>query len=286
MKRICRAHKAKSILCGVIAIVLSGCAGHIPRPVAASGDQVLISYTCRFPSGELAATTDKIIHDASSLSRSSVYLPGRFSPRLLTAGAPLTGLAARQRAFEDEILVQLAARAVGLQEGDNTAILLRGDLMPELSPADRYFKIAKVRTRDKELRISKQEYVSRVGQEPAVGQRFTVDPAFPGTIAEVTDNEVVVTFPLPPDGVVQTPFGKGLVKDAGNHYEIDIDAHIGTLVRTGGIIGRIQHVDPIMITIDYGYPFGGESLACMMKIESVIKAKPETATATQEKIEK
>jgi FKBP-type peptidyl-prolyl cis-trans isomerase 2 len=71
---------------------------------------------------------------------------------------------------------------------------------------------------------------------------------------------------------VQTPFGKGTVKESGNVYIIDIDAKVGALVRSGPMVGRIVEVgegETGTITIDYSHPFGGESLDCDITLEGI-----------------
>ncbi len=68
---------------------------------------------------------------------------------------------------------------------------------------------------------------------------------------------------------VATPFGEGTVKELPDHYEIVIDAHVGSFVRSGGLIGQITKIDDRFISIDYSRPFGGVALLCDVLVESL-----------------
>ena len=70
-----------------------------------------------------------------------------------------------------------------------------------------------------------------------------------------------------PGSVVDTPFGKGTIKENEKNYEIVIDASVGHLVRSQGLVGRVSEVQDRTIVIDYGNPFGGETLSCDVKVE-------------------
>lgn len=67
--------------------------------------------------------------------------------------------------------------------------------------------------------------------------------------------------------MVDTPFGKGAIRENEKNYEIVIDASVGSLVRTRGLVGRISEVRDGSIVVDYGHPFGGETLTCDIKVE-------------------
>jgi FKBP-type peptidyl-prolyl cis-trans isomerase 2 len=111
------------------------------------------------------------------------------------------------------------------------------------------------------------EYKARTGKEAAVGQEVSLDPAIPGKVASVSENEVLIRYFVQPGSVVDTPFGKGTIRENEKNYEIVIDAAAGNLVRTGGLVGRISEVRNDSIVLDYGHPFGGETLACDVRVE-------------------
>jgi len=244
---------------------LAGCAAGRSGRVIAAGDPVRVVYTCFDASGALAATNDRAAAQDGGAPKGHLFVPPReFSPLMLTAG---TRPEAKDRGFDEELAAGLAVAVMGIGEGETKRIELAGGPMEGISDGDRYLKMATVRKRAKELRLGREEYLTRTGREPEKGRRFVLDPALPGVIEEVTDKEVVIRFPLPEGGAVQTPFGRGTVRDAGDQWEIVIDAAVGRIVRSGPLAGRISEVNERFFTIDYGYPFGGESLRCDVTAE-------------------
>jgi len=74
-----------------------------------------------------------------------------------------------------------------------------------------------------------------------------------------------------PEAQIQTPFGPGKVTEAPTDLKITIDARVGSLARTGPLVGRVAAVDDNSITLDYGHPFGGEELNCDVVVEPAAK---------------
>jgi FKBP-type peptidyl-prolyl cis-trans isomerase 2 len=105
---------------------------------------------------------------------------------------------------------------------------------------------------------------------PEAGKIFSYDSAFDGRVEEVTEKEVDVRL-LPKEGaVVKTPFGEGhIISEDADSYKIDIDARVGSLVRSAYLIGRITDVDDKTMTIDYRNPFGGETLFCDVTVQDI-----------------
>ena len=77
-------------------------------------------------------------------------------------------------------------------------------------------------------------------------------------------------LPMSRDGAqVETPFGKGVLREEADHCGIAIDARSGTLVRSGPLAGRIVSMNDRSFVIDYGHPFGGETLSCDVAVKAV-----------------
>ncbi|ABB31689.1 hypothetical protein GeomeDRAFT_0234 [Geobacter metallireducens RCH3] len=250
----------------VVAVgLVAGCAAPERGGLIKAGDPVRVTYTCFDGTGALAATNVREAAGNNGVKKGPLFLPSRdYSPLQLTAG---TRPEAKDRGVDDELAAGLAGAVVGKGVGEVASVELAGGPLEGLSGGDRYLKMATVRKRAKELRLGREEYLTRTGREPEKGRRFVLDPALPGIVEEVTDKEVVIRFPLPDGGVVQTPFGPGTVRDGGDQWEIVIDAAVGRIVRSGPLAGRISDVNERFFTIDYGYPFGGESLRCDVKAE-------------------
>ena len=53
-------------------------------------------------------------------------------------------------------------------------------------------------------------------------------------------------------------------------------------MRTGPLVGRIIAVENGLFTLDYGLPFGGETLVCDVVVEPQVKI-PETQQTRKEK---
>jgi len=280
-------HKTMNLLslsvCAAACLSLSACsAPQVVRP----GDKAQISFDCRLPAGELAATTFPDASVAQS-PKSPLYLPrtGPESVEVTAGAAPPRSPNNDRLSFEEEIMEFLAQRIPGMHEGERARFELEAARYPVSSPTDKLVKIAKVRKRQKEMRISGEEFIARTGKSPELGAPFVLDRMFPGKVSEVTDKEVLIHFAPVAGESLTTPFGAAAVREFPDHYELEIKAEKGNLIRTGGMAGRIAAVDGDLITIDYGHPFAGERLACEVKVVRVEPAPaasaPDPAMARQ-----
>jgi FKBP-type peptidyl-prolyl cis-trans isomerase 2 len=184
---------------------------------------------------------------------------------------------AQEKGFEGELIARLSQAIVGLPVGEKQTIEVKAENLPEQQKGVWLIKMARVRTRVKEMHFTPEEYESKTGNKPEVGRKFTFDPALPGRVESVTDKEVIVRFSGENGKEVSTPLGKGVIVERPDHYDIVVDAKPGSLIRSGELIGRVLTADDRDITIDFGNPFGGESLKCDVLIES---AQPGTEEKT------
>ncbi|HCE67623.1 MAG: hypothetical protein A2X82_01515 [Geobacteraceae bacterium GWC2_55_20] len=255
----------------LLSAALNGCSG--APAVIRTGDRVELGFSCRLPGGELAATTrpDSAVGDDR---RSPFYLPRNGAETvILTAGKQADDLKQDRVSFEEEIMKRLGSSLSGLREGERTVLELQAERYPAATPKDRFLRMATVRKRQKEMRLAPEEYTSRAGKAPEVGQRFVIDPLVPGKVSEVTDKEVVIHFAPEPGKPLLTPFGPVTVRETPTHYELEIATEKGRPVRTGGMVGRISAVERDSFEIDYGHPFGGEKLHCDVKVASIVPAE-------------
>lgn len=270
----------------LIALALSGCATVEPARVIKPGDRVGVHFTCRLPDGEIASSTDKSIADNSALPKSVIFLASSGNDAVkLPTGSELDELRKKPgRAMEEEIISQLADAVVGMNYGESRTLKLTAATVPASEGDKHILQMARVRHRPKELHLSVAEYKSRHHGDPVVDENYTIDPAFPGKVTAVTENEVVVRFYAKAGDIVNTPFGKGVVRELADRYEFGIDARKGSLVRSGPLVGRISAVDDRFISIDFANPFAGEELTCdvrteMAKAEKSAAGKPEEKAA-------
>ncbi len=270
----------KMSLTALLTVPLVACAG--PPAIVRQGDKVDMSFTCRLPDGGLAVTT---FPDASVTgeAKSPFYLP-RTGPDTVSVMAGIQSPESKtplRQPFEQEILQRLATLIPGLKEGGQVQCILEADRYPVSSPNEKLVKMAKTRKRQKEMRLSIEEYTNKTGRNPEAGQLFVLDKLVPGKVSEVTEKEVVIRFSPMQGKDLVTPFGPVTVREAADQYDLEIGAETGRLIRTGGMVGRISAVDKDSFTIDYGHPFAGEKLKCEVKVESVEPRKREEAAPAQ-----
>jgi FKBP-type peptidyl-prolyl cis-trans isomerase 2 len=242
--------------------------------VVRSGDKAEINFTCRLQNGELAATT-RPDATVTGETKTPLYLTrnGSDDTVAVTAG-PLSAVSLQQgrQPFEQEIIARLAPKITGMKVGEQTQLAIAADRYPVSAPNEKQVKMALVRKREKEMRLTVEEYTNRSGKSPEVGQPFVLDKLVPGKITEVSDKEVLIRFaPVEAKDLV-TPFGPVTVRETADHYELVIATEIGRLLRTGPMAGRISAVDTESMTIDYGHPFAGEKLNCDV---TVVKVTPQ-----------
>ena len=267
-------NKVSSLLTMTLLVAaLSGCSS--TPIVVRSGDQVEMSFTCRLPGGELAVTTLPEL-DVAREVKSPLYLQ-RLGPETVSMPA-IQALATPGlkgvKDFELSAMDYLAPHAIGAVVGEQKSVVLSAPRYTGLPKNEEYISIARIRNYPKVVRMKPEEYIAQTGQKAEVGQRYAIDPAIPGSVSEVSDKEVVIRFTAQAGTRVRTPFGKGVIRENDSEYSYSIDAVKGTLVRTAEMVGRIVDVDENSIGLDYGHPFGGETLLCEMTVKSIEKPAP------------
>lgn len=243
------------------------------------GDKVGIQFTCRFPNGDIAASTSTAVAKDTSLHKSPVFLPrSKDDPVEVTAGQSVAAKIPPVP-FMDEIVNRIAVSLPGTMPGEKRTIEIRSERPTDMPEREQFLQMARIRQRPKEIRMTRDEYKSRAKKDPEIGAEYILDPTIPGKVASVSENEVLIRFSAQPGSVLDTPFGKGTIRENGDQYEIVIQAVKGTPVLTGPFVGSICDVQDKMFTIDYGDPFGGEPLTCEVNAERL----PEDKLSKKEK---
>jgi FKBP-type peptidyl-prolyl cis-trans isomerase 2 len=258
------------ILIAIIISVLSGCSAFEPYRVK-PGDNVLVDYTCRLQNGEVVLTTSEAIAKDKA-SHASIFLPFKqYGPEELLAGGPDTNPKfGNLKIFEREVSTRIAVAVVGMKAGENNTILLTSDIPANLTDRDRYITIGRVVHREKDRRVHLQTVKDELGHAPAVGEQAFAYQGITGTVKEISGSDVVIHINVKDGQIVDVPYGKGIIKDYPDHYDIVTDAKVGHLVRSLSQVGRIVSVTDDKFVIDYGHPFGGEELSCDVRVESVL----------------
>jgi FKBP-type peptidyl-prolyl cis-trans isomerase 2 len=252
----------------LLLIIAAGCAASPERRMVGVGEPVRIDYDCRLQNGELAATTDGSLAGDAAVPKSEIFLPAKKfgSLEMISGRSPVE--AGAITSMEEDIASRLALAVPGIPFGKPAVLELKSELIPGRVGDERFLKMAKVWNRPKEKRMPRTYFSTDPGRQPVVGGKIAIDPVFPGQITGVSDKEVIISFSIPEKGTFRTPYGLARVRDAGDHFDIDIDARQGSLIRTGPLVGRISEVTERLITIDYGYLFGGETLSCSVRTEA------------------
>jgi FKBP-type peptidyl-prolyl cis-trans isomerase 2 len=165
-----------------------------------------------------------------------------------------------------------------MKQGESRTVNLTAEELPERTKEDYVVRMAHVRRQPKEMRMTIDEYRSRSGKSPEVGQLVVSDPAVSGRVETVTEEEVVLRFSAQAGDVLPTKFGPARIRETENLYEIVIDAREGALVRTAHLVGRISEVDEDYFTLDYRNPFGGQKLICDVAVEKATEVKNKNKT--------
>ncbi len=257
--------------CGALLVVAAtaGCSTvrSTGAPVA-PGDLVSMEYSCRLGDGSLAASNrgDAAV---ANLSKSGIFVPpSKSEPVSVIAGKGLSeDKPISVRSFEDEIAVQLARKIVGLNTGVSSELEIRGDGSLAADGRSHKLSMATVRRRLKEIHLDRAKYLAKTGKEPQVDQAYSLDPLIPGKVVEVKGDDVLIRATPVPGTEVTTPFGKGVIRETPENYEIVLSPRLGSLVRSGPIVGRISEVNERQFFIDYSDPFGGEVLNCDVRLE-------------------
>jgi FKBP-type peptidyl-prolyl cis-trans isomerase 2 len=169
----------------------------------------------------------------------------------------------------------------GLKVGEKNTIRISSEVPPGLEDIDRFLQMARVRQQPKDLRVNMKPLKKQLGEEPRVGQEIYAEGPYSAKVVSITGDEVMVRLSARPGSVVDTPFGDGVVRDAADHYETVIDVSVGDLVRSGPVVGRVAHVEEETFSVDYGHPFGEETLICDVVVESAKRPEPEAISVLE-----
>ena len=257
-------------IAALVCVPLGACS--TSRSVVGSGDTVSVSFSCRLPNGELAVTT-RSEADVAGERKSPLYLQ-RIGPETLeitAAEVPRRNGIEGIKDFELVVLDLLAPKTAGMPVGEKRTLVLDAPRYEGLPKNEESASIPRSRHYKKIITMTPGEYAAVAGHSAEIGQTYFVDPVIPGTVSEVTDKEVVIRTSAKVGDIVSTPFGTGKIQENETEYFFDIEAVKGTLVRSDTMVGRVVNGSDKTIDLDYGHPFGGESLLCDVSVTSIEK---------------
>jgi FKBP-type peptidyl-prolyl cis-trans isomerase 2 len=262
----------RAIFCLTLCGQLFGCVATNTGKIK-PGEKAELTFTCRQQNGQIAASTREADAFAPDAAKSPLFIPKtNKSPILVTPGEKIVQAESERRpeGFEMEIIARLTEKLSGASFGVPVKLDI-ASVAAEIRKGEKQsISYALVRWRPKELRMPPEEYLNRFGAQAKLGEEYQYDPVLPaGVVTSVSDQEVVFTFKAEAGVRVGTPFGPGLVREIGDHYEIAIEAKKDALVRLGNLAGRISEVGEDSFTVDFSDLFAGEKLSCDVLLDPV-----------------
>ncbi len=177
----------------------------------------------------------------------------------------------------------IAAEVVGLTPGEKLAVQFRAERREKDSKGqENTIQINRVNYRPRDMEMAKSELLARTGKAPVEEQEVDLGEGMRAKVVSLSGDNAKLRVSASPEAQIQTPFGPGKVTEAPTDLKITIDARVGSLARTGPLVGRVAAVDDNSITLDYGHPFGGEELNCDVVVEPAAK----TMQQGDERVEK
>lgn len=258
----------------IAVMALAGCATMEKVKSVAAGDRVAVRFTCRLKNGEIAISTEKKVADDPALPKSALFMPrDQDGPLMIYAE-----IAAQNKpddlyaSFEDRVVKRIAGAVVGMVPGEERTVTITAQREDAyLKPEEIFLKMSRVRHRPKEVTIASAEFASRMGKAPVVGEEVALEDGLPARVISVEGDMVALSIAALSGRQIRTPFGVGTIRETPDDVVVEIDARVGTLVRSGPLAGRISAFDDTTFTLDYGHPFGGEELACDVAVAPATK---------------
>lgn len=251
-------------LMGCASLGINGNQGTI-RP----GDTVNVRVTCRLEDGKTVYSShpDTIQDGIKSHVFSPPIKPG---PQEVVAGKEHKYLHyGKLRKFEPQVLTCVAEQIIGMKVHETKQMTLTRNLPIDLTYEDRYLKLTRTRTGARVATVGVTPFREQTGKEPVPGLKTEMKGTL-GTllikVVSVEKDKVSIELDFENGDRFNTPFGEGVLSKDGDMYTYKIDSQVGFLVRSPPILGRISKVEEDAFEIDYGHPFGFQTLSCDVEI--------------------
>lgn len=248
-------------------LLLSGCGAHsvTPQHPVQTGERILIDYTCRTANGELAATSSKETAEDKTLAHSplfaplNTYLPASErvpDPRQLPPLAPTM-------CYEEMLELLLARQAADASMNTPQTITVDGELISGLSGGDRYLTMNRSFQKKRQVTIPIHKFKESFKSSPVTGKTMaTGEPGLSATVESIDGDKVNLRYSAEPGAILPTPFGPGIITQTDDTFEVKTDAKADTILRSGGMTGRITGIDDTSFVVDYGHSSAFTPLTC------------------------
>lgn len=261
------------VLCALL--FQTACAVNGRSPAAHVDDTVSADYVCRLEDGSLVATTVADVAVSSDTSLSPLFYPrGVYKPAEIVV-KPSSGVHAPALSESVEAVIEekLAFHLAGVTAGNRRAIELEIPPDPRRAGRERFISLNRRRTVYKSQQVAENRFRYLYGTMPEKGLEFDYRSGFKGRIEDAEAGVIRYQVRAIDTMRFATPFGPARIVEKDDYYNVLIDATVGSLVRSGPLVGKIVEVDERQFTLDYGHPFGFEPLQCELAVR---KVNPET----------
>ena len=256
-----------SLVVLLCALTLSACtaASLSPRRPVMAGERILIDYTCRTADGALAATSSKATAEDQALPHSPLFAPlNNYLPASETApNSQQSPQLSHTMCFEEMLEMLLARQAVGAPLDTPQTFAIEGELIPGISGGDRYLTMNRSFQKKRRVTIPTGRFEEKFKTPPVPGKTIAMrEPGLSVTVEAVDGDKAVFLYNAEPGAVLPSPFGPGIITQTTDAFEVKTDAKVGTIIRSGGMIGKITGIDETSFVVDYGHSSGFTPLTC------------------------
>ncbi len=231
-----------------------------PRP----GQRLTLNYTCRLADGTVAATTVETIGDDPGQQKAVIFHPPReYQPaEIVVPDRPEQVTVEYFGSFDEKIVQTLTKEAQHLSVGRPVTLELTGAVPDNIPPNERYLKMAINSKRLRRMTVSLDMFRQHYPEQPQPGLAIEQNDKFKTVVERVNDGMVTLLFSAVPGATLESPYGTEHYIQEEDNFTVHLNVREGAVIRTGPLVGRISEVNNDTFTIDYGHPFGGETLSC------------------------
>lgn len=249
-------------------LLLSGCAAHRQGGnVPTVGERLALQYTCRLPDGSLAATTHKNIAEDPDVKKSEIFSPRRvYHPaEIVVPASPEQITVDYVGSLEEKIVQSLARKALELPVSRQVEVELTGTVPENIPDDERFMQMGRQVKLPRRMAVPLAEYQKEYPKPPVPGEILGADENFSTMVEKVEGEAVHLLFSSAPGATRKTVYGIEHFTQEEEEFLVRLEVKPGDVLRTGPLVGRISSVEQESFTIDYGHPFGGETLSCQVQ---------------------
>lgn len=249
-------------------VLLSGCAAHRQGGnLPTAGERLALHYSCRLPDGSLAVTTHKKIAEDPNVKKSEIFNPqGVYHPaEIVVPATPEQVTVDYMGSFEEKIVQSMARKATDLPLSREVDLELTGTVPENIPDNERFMQMALQTKLQRRMIVTLEEYQKEYPKPPVPGEILGADENFSTMVEKVEGEEVHLLFSSAPGATRKTVYGIEHFTQEEEEFLVRLEVKPGAVLRTGPLVGRISSVEQESFTIDYGHPFGGETLSCQVQ---------------------